>query len=334
MTPNDTSSSPSEPKRADDLPVQLLVVEDDPDQQDLISEVLQDHFGPGCVQVAGTCEQGLHLATTAERPFDLILTDYNLPDGNGVDLLAKLRARTPSPIMLLTGENDHGTARAAVEGGAVDYVVKAGAYLVTMPLTVEKNLTAARVALQQNQRQESARREMETQLKEAELLANTDGMTGCYNRRAFEKIFDQLLAEAQRTGAELACIMLDLDKFKQVNDSFGHDVGDELVKAAAEAIKGNLRTMDVACRYGGDEFIILLPKATSDLAQRAAQRIRNAYAMTSNALVGEAKTMSVGTACLRETDPPPKSSQELWVAADKALIRAKELGRDQICSAA
>ena len=311
----------------------LLVIEDDIDQQMLITEALEEHFGEGCVDVADNCAAGLEKVDGSE-PFDLILTDYNLPDGNGVDLLAKLRQHTRSPIMLLTGENDHQTARAAVKGGAVDYVVKAGAYLVTIPLTVEKNLAAYQIASQQSRQQELDRQALQDELKQAEEMANTDAMTGCYNRRAFDRIFAQLLAEAQRTGAELSCIMLDLDKFKQVNDTFGHDMGDELVKAAANAIQANLRTMDVACRYGGDEFVVLLPKATSEFARGAAERIARAYAVSSNALVGEPKTMSIGTASYLETDPRPANSQELWVAADKALIHAKESGRNCICAAA
>lgn len=332
-----TSSAPqSRPVPA--CGVRLLVVEDDPDQQELIVETLQEHFGAGCTDAVFTCGDALQKPL---NKYDLILTDYNLPDGNGVDLLGKIKACTNAPVMLLTGENDTRTAKEAMRRGATDYVVKAGEYLLTMPLIVEKNLAAARMASERELAERQAQQAMqdrttrlETELKQAEQLANTDAMTGCYNRRAFDRVFAQMFAEATRTDAELCCIMLDLDKFKQVNDTFGHDVGDDLVRAAARAIRENLRAMDVPCRYGGDEFIILLPKAGADEAQGVAARIRNAYATASNGLVGEAKTMSVGIAGLKTTHPAPTSTQELWVAADKALIRAKESGRDQICAAA
>ena len=311
------------------------MIEDDPDQRELIGEVLEDHFGVGCVETAADCA-----AARAARceGFDLILCDYHLPDGNGLDLLVELRGRCPDvPIMMLTGENASDTATEAICRGAVDYVVKAGAYLTTMPLTVQKNIAVGRM---QRERDGAARQmkdradRLEADARELEQLAATDPMTGCYNRRAFEGVFGQLFAEATRTGEDLTCVMVDMDKFKIVNDTLGHAVGDELIKMAAAAIQGNLRRMDVACRYGGDEFILLLPRADAAEATAAAGRIRRDYAVATMQRLGEAKTMSIGVGSLLEATPRPEHAEALMLAADRALYVAKSGGRDQVCAAA
>lgn len=315
--------------------VRLLVIEDDLDQQMLIRETLEDHFGPGSVDVAPTCADAL----ARDLPsYDLILCDYNLPDGNGLDLLATLRRRCETPVMMLTGENTSDVAKEAIRRGATDYVVKAGAYLTIMPLTVEKNIAVGRLQSERETATATLRRratQLEENLREIEQLASTDPLTGCYNRRAFQAIFDQLFAEAYRTGAELSCVMIDLDEFKQVNDSLGHPVGDELIKIAARCIRTNLRQMDVACRYGGDEFVLLLPKASRSEAATVADRIRRDYATASRSLLKSAtKTMSIGIATLGLLQHRPASAASLLAVADRVLYDAKQSGRNQTCSAA
>lgn len=334
LVPNPLDSSNAAPS-ASAARARLLVIEDDPDQRELIGETLVDHFGPGAVETADTCAAAL---TKELNAFDLILCDYNLPDGNGLDLLRELRRRADVPVMMLTGENAADTAKEAIRRGATDYVVKAGNYLLTIPLTVEKNLVAGRV---QRERESAAatlqqrNTELEQNLKHVEQLAATDPMTGCYNRRAFERVFEQLFAEAVRMNAALACVMIDLDQFKQVNDSLGHAVGDELIKLAARSILSNLRKMDVACRYGGDEFILLLPKTDAANAAAVAERVSRDYAAASAALLsGRRKTMSIGVGSLHEAVPRPANVEALMVATDRALYQAKQAGRDRVCSAA
>ena len=323
------------PPAAAASPCRLLLIEDDPDQQELVVETLEEQFAAGCVTVAGTCAE----AREADLPsFDLILCDVNLPDGNGLELLAHLRGRTAAPIVMLTGENDTAFAREAIRGGATDYVVKAGAYLMTMPLLVEKNLAAGMLARERAVAEASLRDEatrLQTELSDAEQRASTDAMTGCYNRRAFERIFAQLFAQSYRNGDDLTCVMIDLDKFKQVNDTLGHAVGDELIRTAARSIQGNLRQMDVACRYGGDEFILLLPRTDCALASAVANRIRLDYGNASAQLLkGEPRSMSIGVGSRLTATPPPANPEQLMEAADRALYQAKENGRNQIAACA
>lgn len=317
--------------------LKLLVIEDDTDQLELIRETLEDHFGRGTVTGCDSRKSALMQDLTA---FDLILTDYNLPDANGMDLLAEIRQRCSTPVIMVTGENVGHFAAEAIRKGATDYVVKIGDYLFTIPLVVEKSLTVAKV----KRENESLRQELEAALAEVreknvqleqslqrvEELAATDPLTGLYNRRHFSRVLDQLFAEAQRFGTDLACVMIDLDGYKQLNDSFGHQVGDQLLVMAGKVILANMRRMDVAARYGGDEFVLLLPRADAEEAALAAQRIREEYLQASAAVLRRNKgvTMSVGVSSLAANRPI--GADQLIALADSALYQAKDSGRNRI----
>ena len=165
--------------------------------------------------------------------------------------------------------------------------MKVGDYLFTIPLVVEKNLTVAKVKRENEllrQELEKALGEvrdknvqLEQSLKRVEEVAATDPLTGLYNRRHFGKVLEQLFAEAQRYDKDLSCVMIDLDGYKQLNDTYGHQVGDQLLVVAGKVISANLRKMDVAARYGGDEFVLLLPHASADEAAGVAGRIRDEF---------------------------------------------------------
>lgn len=317
--------------------LKLLVVEDDPDQRDLIRQRLEAHFGPGTVDGAHNIAETLQRDLSA---FDLILSDYNLPDGTGLDLLERVQARCQTPVILVTGENVGQTAVEAIRRGAMDYVVKFEEYLFAIPLVVEKNLAAAKVG-QENQR---LRRELERALGEVstknlqleeslrrvEEVAATDPLTGLYNRRHFGKVFEQLFAEAQRYSSDLSCVMIDLDGYKQLNDTFGHPTGDQLLVVAARAISTNLRKMDVAARYGGDEFVLLLPRAGTAEATHVAARVRDDFGHASAALLrrNSGVTMSVGIGSLHADDVA--GTEQLIARADAALYRAKAQGRNRV----
>ena len=232
--------------------LRLLIIEDDADQRDLIREQVEDRFGRGTVVGVGSRSEAMQedLAT-----FDLILTDFNLPDGTGMDVLLEVRGRCTTPVIMVTGENVGETAAEAIRQGAVDYVVKVGDYLFTIPLVIEKNLTVAKIIRER----EELRHQLEEKNAQLEQMAATDALTGVYNRRHFGRVLEQHFSEAQRYDRDLACVMIDLDGYKQLNDTFGHQVGDQLLVIAGKVISANMRRMDVAARYGGDEFVLLLP---------------------------------------------------------------------------
>jgi diguanylate cyclase (GGDEF)-like protein len=162
-----------------------------------------------------------------------------------------------------------------------------------------------------------------------EELAATDPLTGLYNRRHFGRVLEQLFSEASRYSDDLACVMIDLDGYKPINDKFGHAVGDQLLVVAAKVISANMRRMDVAARYGGDEFVLLLPRANGDDAATVAERIREEYQVASAAVLQREQgvTMSVGIVALR-TGRPSRPDQ-LVTQADAALYQAKAAGRNR-----
>jgi two-component system cell cycle response regulator len=317
--------------------LKLLIIEDDADQRDLIRETLEDHFGRGTVSAVDSRKAAL---VQDLGSFDLILTDYNLPDACGMDLLDELRTRCNTPVIMVTGENVGHIAVEAIKRGATDYVVKLGDYLFTIPLVIEKNLTMANVK-RENERLrkelestlgelKSKNGQLENSLKTVQQMAATDPLTGLYNRRHFGRVLEQLFSEAQRYETDLSCVMIDVDGYKQINDKHGHQTGDRLLITAAKVISANLRKMDVAARYGGDEFVILLPHADTIEATAVAQRIRDDYYSASAAVlrIGIGVRLSIGIGSLKLNGPV--GHEQLIAFADKALYRAKESGRNRI----
>lgn len=316
--------------------MKILVVEDDIDQRDLIRETLQDHFGTDTV----TCAQGGHEVLGWDlAQFDVILTDFNLPDITGMDFLRAILQRCEKPVIVVTGENVRQTAAQAIRAGAYDYIVKAGDYLFTIPLIVEKNVEAWKVK-QENRRlheqQQQAAREISIknqQLKESlqklEQMAATDPLTGLYNRRHFNDVLERYFAESQRYGKDLACIMCDLDGYKKLNDTMGHQFGDKILQVTAKIITWNLRVMDVAARYGGDEFVILLPHASSELARNVGERIHSQFTFQMKSLVPPNLTLSISMGISSVHHNKPANSDQLVAIADEALYDAKHGGKNR-----
>src|SRR5205085_1831307 len=159
--------------------------------------------------------------------------------------------------------------------------------------------------------------------------ALTDALTGCYNRRSFEMQFDREMLLAKRQRQSLSLIMLDLDRFKQLNDSAGHDAGDGALRQLADCFKQELRGVDSASRFGGDEFALILPQAYADGALIVAERVRARIEQITIAGFGNL-TASIGIA----TFPMHAASRvDLFRAADDALYAAKRQGRNRVCVA-
>ena len=169
------------------------------------------------------------------------------------------------------------------------------------------------------------KRLMET-LREANLR---DPMTGLNNRRFLEEYVETLIANVQRKKSKLAILMLDLDYFKMVNDTYGHDAGDAVLKSLAKVLKQTVRTSDMVIRYGGEEFLIILQEAEGDNADKVAENIRIAVENIKTQVAGVViqKTISIGISSF------PSDSDTFWQAvkyADVALYRAKEDGRNRV----
>jgi len=308
----------------------LVMVDDDADHREMQSELLRDHF-PGIeITQAGTIREALSLDMTK---FDVGIFDLNLPDGTGLELLKRIRKTHDLPVIMCTGDRSGVATTEAIRVGAVDFVIKHGDYLRVVPAVLEKTLAMLEMK-RANQRLEREllvrNQELEKVNSQLRETAARDSLTGLYNRRHFGELLGQFFAEARRYNTDLTCMMIDLDNFKRVNDTLGHQVGDRLLQLTARAIHESVRESDVAVRYGGDEFLVLLPRTTPADAQTSAKRILSRFHADVAARLPDAAvaSLSIGLAS-REQDQPP-SGEALVRLADEALYLAKAGGKDRI----
>lgn len=318
----------------------ILIVEDDEDQRALVAEALSLYYeDPGGENIVAVGTGREALARDLES-FDIVLQDYHLPDVTGLDLIRQILARADLPVIFVTGENDALVAAKAIHRGAQDYVVKLGDYLFALPIVVDKNLKQHAVR-KENERLRQRLEEMleelrhkNCQLQESmaklETMAATDHLTGVANRRRFGELLQRSFEQARRYGFDLSCCMCDLDYYKQLNDALGHQVGDQILQITAEVICQSLRSSDVVARYGGDEFVLLLPHTSIERAVAVARRMRDQLTERTCRFgeAGKRLTMCVGIASLKADHPV--SADELVAMADRALIDGKERGRDRI----
>jgi diguanylate cyclase (GGDEF)-like protein len=285
----------------------ILVADDDRVTRTMVSSWLS---GAG-YEVIGAAdgEQALHLARE-HRP-DLLLVDVTMPGRDGYEVCRAIQAesRTPPPVIFLTAHSQTNARVAGLDAGAVDYIVK--------PFANEELVARVRAALRTKAVHDGL---VET--------ASRDGLTGVFNRRELDTRAEQAAALAARHGRPFACLLLDIDHFKQVNDVYGHAAGDAVLREAARRICEASRISDIIGRYGGEEFVVLLPETDGEGAVAAADKLRAQLASTAVVMGETAITVraSVGAAVWSDA---MHTAADLYAAADQALYRAKELGRDQ-----
>ena len=329
--------APDEPRKQ---ALRILVVEDDFDQRELICEALRMYLqDPQGTRVVGAdcCRQALSLPL---HEFDVCLLDFNLPDMTGLDILDRILQQRDMPVIFVTSENSAATAAEAIRRGAQDYVVKLGDYLFALPVVVEKNMRQYRLKGEnvrlQNELKASLEEirvknlQLEDSLRKLQAMAATDHLTGLSNRRAFADVLDRSFSEAVRYDFDLTCGMADLDDYKVLNDTLGHQVGDQILVATADVIRSNLRGSDTAARYGGDEFVLLLPHTSVGMAMNVGDRIRRQLVSSTrkHTKTGAGVTCSFGIASLKRDRPA--SANALVSMADRSLYAAKDRGKNTI----
>jgi len=295
----------------------VLVVEGPTDAESPLVTLLQ---GQG-YQVRPMADAAAAVQVATGEGANAVCLDLQLPSMDALQVLEMLRStqvRTHLPVLVLSARDDRERRIAALKLGADDVVFK--------PFDPEDLLARLRRSLEVGARFNAIAREVAA-LHE---LAQTDALTEIHNRRFFEQRLKEEFRRAQRYDDALALMLLDVDEFKSVNDTFGHPEGDHVLKEVAAAIGRSVRDTDLTARYGGEEFAVILPKTALAGALTVGDRVWREIAKVR---AGPAKQRRV-TASLGISAFPSRSvvsSEHLLRAADEALYRAKHEGRNKIC---
>ena len=311
-------------------PKRIAIVDDDLDQASLLKEALQERFPNARIELAHCRADALKWDPSA---FDVAIVDLNLPDGNGIDLMVEWRRTHDLPVVMITGERRTDNPVAAIRRGAADFVIKHGDYLDIVPIVIQKAIALVEMKRANRRLEDELRlrnKELERVNTELRRLATHDSLTGLYNRRHFGDLLSRLFAEAKRYGTDLTCMIIDVDDFKRVNDTRGHQAGDQVLERLARIIRESIRESDVPVRFGGDEFVILLPRTSPAEARASADRILARFQRGLPAPMPGAclSSLSIGLAS-REEDQP-SSAETLVHLADKALYLAKSKGKGRV----
>ena len=260
-------------------------------------------------------EDGNEAMEALERErFDLIVSDLYMPGHTGLEVIQKAHEIDPEiHTIILTASATVETAIEAIRSGVYDYLTKPLESLVDFEATVARALEHARLS-----------RENERLFIEVTRLAITDGLTGLSNRRNLDEALSTEFERARRYKRPLSVIMMDMDGLKSINDAFGHAAGDAALKRVASVIRTGVRQIDKAARFGGDEFVVLLPELELEGAMKVAERIFDKIRTIREH--GEMFSISGGVAQLSDDHA---SAEDLLRAADEALYRAKRAGGQQ-----
>jgi two-component system cell cycle response regulator len=301
----------------------LLLIDDSQTQASQIKAALE-RLGYAVVLAASGAE-GLRLAR--ENKPDLVLLDVVMPDLDGFAVCRwlKMNAATKHiPVIMLTVRSAVADRVEGLQLGADDYLPKP-----FQDAELEARIFAAlRV---KNAHSELLERnvQLEAMLHQVEALAITDPLTGLYNRRRFGDVLKREFAVTKRYRNTLSCLLLDLDHFKRINDRFGHDAGDQVLKEVARRLAESLREVDLAARFGGEEFAILLPHTSKKDAAIVAARLLTKVRRQEFKFGSEIVRVTVSIGCAGNSDVPGENAEDLVKCADLALYEAKAGGRDR-----
>ncbi len=291
----------------------ILIVDDTPVNIQMLVNALKGTYR---VRVANGGLKALAIAESDDPP-DIILLDVRMPELDGYEVCRRLKQNPDTmqiPIIFVTTRGSSEDETFGLNLGAVDYISK--------PFSIPVVKARVRTHLQ-----------LKRHTDKLESLAMIDGLTGIANRRSFDQTLEQECRRAQRTGAWLSLIMIDIDDFKRYNDNYGHGTGDECLRLVAITIESTMRRSgDFVGRYGGEEFVVLLPECDQEGAVEMAEKIRtkikrlnipHAFSQISDHI-----TASFGCKSMRYMPGIPCT--QLLQKADQALYQAKEQGRDRV----
>ena len=295
----------------------ILIADDEPVSRRILQDLLAK-WGYTVVSVEDG-NAAWELLKTSEAP-RIVLLDWMMPGMNGVDVCRELRRQRPAPytyVLLLTAKDAKESVVEGLESGADDYLtkpfnpqeLKARIRVGIRLLELEDNLVEAREAMR--------------------FKATHDTLTGVANRGAILEMMDREIIRSRREGVSLGVLIADLDHFKMVNDSHGHLAGDDVLREVTRRMQSEIRPYDAVGRYGGEEFLILLPGCGNTATAENAERLcRAIMAQPIQAQSGLLK-VSISIGAVATGDWPEDTANHLLQMADAALYKAKERGRNQ-----
>jgi two-component system cell cycle response regulator len=299
----------------------ILLVDDRPSSYERLAPVLRAEH---TVDVEINPAEALFRA--AEGNYDLLIVSLGLANYDGLRLCSQARSleRTRQvPILAISDADNNARLLRGLEIGVNDYLLR--------PVDKNELLARARTQIRKRRYSDHLRDNVQNSIE----MSVTDALTGLHNRRYMESHLGTLAEQAASRGKALALMMLDIDFFKSINDNYGHDAGDDVLREFAVRIRKSIRGIDLACRYGGEEFVIVMPETDLHVAGMVAERLRRSIAGEPFAVNKGAKlievTISIGLSTL---EVKGEAVADLLKRADTALYRAKHDGRNRVVSAA
>lgn len=291
----------------------VLVIDDSID----VHRLLQARLRTEAIQIAGTTRglEGIEMA--AQLKPATILLDLDMPDMDGFEVLRGLKENPITnavPVIILSGKTTSEDKVTAFDLGATDYVTK--------PFDLAELRARLRAAMR-----------LDHLLRLLAERADVDGLTGLGNRAAFNKRWKEKVAEATRYGLPLSLALLDVDFFKRINDTYGHPAGDQVLVSLAQLLQNECRVPDIACRYGGEEFALIMPSTSEQDAEVVCERVRVALSRVVWPRHPDS-TVTVSVGLVGTAGPTPATvTPEQWLeAADRNLYAAKRAGRNRTLS--
>ena len=295
----------------------VLLVDDDEVQGKQIMAKLSEAY-----KMEWVTDPEQAIGKAKEGNFDAIVISTLLSNSDGLRLASQFKSQEETrnmPLLVLVDEDDQRAMFKALEMGINDYL--------TVPVDKNEMTVRLRTQIRRRRYQEA----LKSQYQKSISMALTDGLTGLYNRHYLNTHLDNMVQQALKNGKPLALMIMDMDHFKSVNDTYGHDVGDMILKQLAVRIAQTSRSTDLAARFGGEEFVLLMPETDPQAALGAANRIREVIEVTPFSIGPDGKslqkTVSIGVASLH---PEGDSAESLLKRADEALYSAKHSGRNTV----
>lgn len=322
----------------------VLCVDDDATVLNALRTLLCKHLGSGyVVEVAESGDEALEIQEELHQQgheLCVIISDFIMPGMHGDELLVRMHRLSPNTIkILLTGQSEMAGVKRAIndanlyrflekpfDNDDIVLTVRTAIRAYTQQCTLERqNQELRQINATLEQLVEARTAELKEKNLQLERLSVTDKLTGLYNRMKLDQILEQQITHSQRYGSHFALILLDIDKFKLVNDQHGHQAGDRVLCAIADILNQCSRASDVVGRWGGEEFLLIAAETEIDGALVLAEKLRRTVGEHDFPVVGH-KTASFGVTAYRAGD----TIESMMARADAALYRAKESGRDRV----